>query len=366
MINRSICFIFFLIVVINLNCGSDEAAYTEEIIDGVRHVHNIAPAWGENPKVELKLVKKIGDLEAEEDHLIFYRPSGFARDSQGNRFVMDSGNFRIVMFDRDWNFVRTIGREGEGPGEFTDSVHGLDVDGNDRLVTHNPLSRKVQFLSSEGKYIDGFSHAAARVFYYEYAILENGKIAAALITMPYLENYEEEGIVKFYDTEGKFLEKAGKIDPGEEEIYFEVYNGIYMDAAKNNTVVVAYQYMNKIAKFSDNGSTLWTADRPLDYEIRHSVAESFTTETTAGVAVDEKNRIWVLTFKQQPENNQGMPNTLKDHDIIFFEIFDENGKLLGSIPTPNHVTAIRIFGDNLYMIDTYTNHCVYEYQIIEK
>ncbi|CAM2005597.1 6-bladed beta-propeller [Acanthopleuribacter pedis] len=39
-------------------------------------------------------------------------------DQQGNFFIVDSGNDRIVMFDKNGKFVRQIGRRGEGPDEF--------------------------------------------------------------------------------------------------------------------------------------------------------------------------------------------------------------------------------------------------------
>ena len=36
-----------------------------EVIDGVRHVHNTAPKWGESPKISLEFVRKFGE---------FYKP----------------------------------------------------------------------------------------------------------------------------------------------------------------------------------------------------------------------------------------------------------------------------------------------------
>jgi sugar lactone lactonase YvrE len=352
-------------IVIHLSCSQSPETYTVETIDGVKHIHNLAPKWGDEPEIGIEFVKKIGGLESLEDHLLFFRPSGFAVDSQGNRYVMDSGNFRIVKFDRDWNFGRIIGREGQGPGEFEQYVRGLDIDSKDRLWAHNPLTRRTQIISPAGKYLGGFSHQSIRVFYSRYTLLENDCIAAALTINPFLENYDDEFIIKIFDESGECVAKAGDVFVSDEKLYIEIYNATYIDAAGNNTVVAAFQYMNKIAKYSTSGETLWIADRPLNYPIRHNVKDNITTEPAVGIAVDAKGRSWVLTFIKQPVSNQGMPNTLKDHDIIVFEIFDENGILLGSIPTPNHVAAIRIFGDHLYIIDTYTEMCVYEYKIVD-
>lgn len=39
-------------------------------------------------------------------------------NSQGNVFVLDNGNNRVIQLDATGKFVRQIGREGDGPGEF--------------------------------------------------------------------------------------------------------------------------------------------------------------------------------------------------------------------------------------------------------
>ena len=39
-------------------------------------------------------------------------------DASGNLHILDSGNYTVVVIDPQGRFVRTIGRQGEGPGEF--------------------------------------------------------------------------------------------------------------------------------------------------------------------------------------------------------------------------------------------------------
>ncbi len=58
-------------------------------------------------------------LESETDkNLSFYRIRSVRVDRDGNIFVLDAGNFRIQVFDRNGRFMRSIGRQGQGPGEF--------------------------------------------------------------------------------------------------------------------------------------------------------------------------------------------------------------------------------------------------------
>jgi len=49
---------------------------------------------------------------------VFYRVSGVVPDSEGNIWVSDQGNRHVKVFDPSGAHVRTIGQEGQGPGEF--------------------------------------------------------------------------------------------------------------------------------------------------------------------------------------------------------------------------------------------------------
>jgi hypothetical protein len=44
--------------------------------------------------------------------------SSVTADADGNLYIMDAGNHRIVIFDHAGNHLRTLGRQGGGPGEF--------------------------------------------------------------------------------------------------------------------------------------------------------------------------------------------------------------------------------------------------------
>ena len=99
-----------------------------ETVDGVRIIKNRKTGkWGKNPKVEMEFVKTIGDIESEDDNVLFYMPSDIAFDNQGNIYVLDSGNHRIQKFSADGKYIASIGRKGQGPAEFQ-YPSSLDVD----------------------------------------------------------------------------------------------------------------------------------------------------------------------------------------------------------------------------------------------
>jgi hypothetical protein len=62
----------------------------------------------------------IGGADAP-DESFFYEKFGGVQvdaDGSGNVYVLDNGNTRIQVFGKDGKFVRSLGAEGEGPGEF--------------------------------------------------------------------------------------------------------------------------------------------------------------------------------------------------------------------------------------------------------
>jgi hypothetical protein len=53
------------------------------------------------------------------DQAMLYRPWAVCFAPDGGFFVLNAGDCRVLRFDADWRFVRAFGRQGSGPGEFT-------------------------------------------------------------------------------------------------------------------------------------------------------------------------------------------------------------------------------------------------------
>jgi hypothetical protein len=51
-------------------------------------------------------------------------------------------------------------------------------------------------------------------------------------------------------------------------------------------------------------------------------------------------------------------------DVYKLEIFSPDGVLLGEIPLTHHAHGIRIFGNNLFILESY-NTIFYQYKIVE-
>ena len=113
-----------------LSVQSPAGAQTVETIDGIRVIHNEKAKALEG--ITLSLVRVMGGLDVEDENLAFGSPYDVDMDSTGNIYVLDYRNSRIQMFNGKGEFIRSIGRPGQGPGDFQ-SVFSFDIDTADNL-----------------------------------------------------------------------------------------------------------------------------------------------------------------------------------------------------------------------------------------
>lgn len=96
--------------------------------NGIPRGRSVAPMW--------RLVEelRIGAVEGDDPYLLSHIPD-LSADDRGSIYVLDSGNKRVGVFDRNGRFVRHLVGEGEGPGE--KQYRRLDDPGQ-HVVWHRP------------------------------------------------------------------------------------------------------------------------------------------------------------------------------------------------------------------------------------
>lgn len=80
----------------------------------------IVTSPGEDVPLEWDITEtfRLGGAESGIESFFRIRPEGVTTDADGNIFVLDAGNFRILKFDPTGEHMATFGGEGGGPGEF--------------------------------------------------------------------------------------------------------------------------------------------------------------------------------------------------------------------------------------------------------
>jgi hypothetical protein len=120
-----------------------------EYEDGVKVIRNPnEPLYGE---IEFELEEDLSVGNEEDENYMFYGFVKIAISSEEKILVLDGGNGRILKFDRDGNYIQTIGRKGQGPGEF-EAPWAIYLDSKDQICVYDSKRRNIQVFDNDGNF----------------------------------------------------------------------------------------------------------------------------------------------------------------------------------------------------------------------
>jgi len=376
-----------------------------ETVNGVRYVHNGEEGqWGKKPRVQVELVRTLGDVAAEDETVAFYMPAGIALDSQGNLYILDTGNHRVQKFGPDGRYLASLGRQGQGPGDFS-YPDSIDIDGEDMVWVSDPNNQRIQVLTPEGaerKTIGFVKERVGKVRRTPSGLVMAGG-GGVFFAGPGLEEKEQPlpKLFKKLDLDGKVTGEYGEPFNFEHPLLNQMGNQVTFAVDEGGCVYLACLYQNRLEKYSPEGKLLWRADRKLDYSTdppkdkgkREASGGGLTirmprmNQCAEGIAVDGQGRIWVVTLNRQTREEEQVGvnmsvnmsggerkmsmkadgNTdLRTTDMYKLEVFSPEGELLGSLPLDHFIDGITIKGDRLFLWDAMRGAKFFEYRIKER
>jgi len=377
-----------------------------ETIDGVRVVHNEKTGkWGKTPEVSIEFVKTIGDIESENENVLFYMPTNIVFDSQGNMYILDTGNHRIQKFDPDGKFITSIGRKGQGPGEFQYPI-SLDVDSEGYLYISDSGNQRIQILNPDGtdhKTIQMVKEAVGPIKIAKLGHMIMGTGGFVSISPGAMDEDESlPKLLKVLNLEGEIQKEFGEKKDYNNFLMNRAGNRFHFTVDRDNNIYISFDNQNRIEKYSPEGEILWKSDRLLNFDTTRPRQKGFDerrggyrmfrepemNRCSSGIAVDDKGRIWVVGLKRQIKDNErvqtnvrvsmetgGVRNLamsvtgnsdVRETDMYQLEVYAPDGILLCKLSLNQFVDDIRIEKDKLYLLDGMRGMQYYEYKIIEK
>lgn len=183
---------FFLVPII---CGQDDISKHSQI----------------SKSITLKQQLIIGKDENGDPNHIFYKPRCVTRDEKGNIYLLDSGNYRIQVFDNEGKFRLSFGKKGEGPGEFL-AMNIIKYLNDQKLYVIDNRLRRISIFEANGNFKHSFN---TKGIYQDIIMLKNGNIVAAN-----LQFREDHRPIHIFDQRGNLIDRFGTVEepsPG----YFE-------------------------------------------------------------------------------------------------------------------------------------------------
>lgn len=337
-------------------------------------------------------MRTIGELDSDDENLLFFKPADIAFDSGRNIYVLDAGNHRVKKFSPEGEFISSFGRKGQGPGEFQMPL-SIDFDEKGRIYIPDAHNQRIAIFDSDGTLVESLSmheHMVGpiRVFQDGRILMGTGGIRSISLGDP-KGSKELPKYLEIFDSAATLQSSFGEKFNYKDMILNSIGNDYDFDIDGQGNIYSAFKYQNRIEKFSPEGRLLWQASRELGYSTKPPKERSDTkvsgnqvsvsiprmNQCSSGIAVDEKGRVWVVGLKRQGiemktsgSSNRGEKKGKEDADTDIFqlELYDGDGILLYKFPLTQYVDGIRCNGDRIYLLDANQTARFFEYRVIEK
>lgn len=116
-------------------------------------------AWGEDAALVEDL--RVGRAEGTPE-VTFGRISALAVSEAGDVYVVDGQAPAVRVFDASGSYLRTLGGEGEGPGEYL-RPNGVAILPGGRVVVRDPRTGRLNVYAPDGEPLDPWPHPAGYV-----------------------------------------------------------------------------------------------------------------------------------------------------------------------------------------------------------
>lgn len=147
-----------------LTCRKGEDVKGESTA-GIPVIHNPkdpAPPRASASRLTLREELSLGGDSGREE-IMFSQVRDIEVDDQNRIYVLDSKACQIKIFDESGEYLRTIGKQGQGPEEFSRPL-SMSMIGKDVIAVEDMGNRLIKLLDLDGHYVKSLSTAKMRMF----------------------------------------------------------------------------------------------------------------------------------------------------------------------------------------------------------
>lgn len=329
------------------------------------------------------------DDEAMPEELFFEGLSTVACDPEGNIYVVDSEAKNIKKFDAEGKFLKTIGREGQGPGEFGGLYYSTFA--RDRLIVWDSGNRRLCAFTPEGEFVDSASIAYDKGSVRKMRGLPTGEVLVEMEkTFRQEPDRPQTCRIDLYSPNLKHVRTVYKRELwrkkyirtkefGTTTLYFPYSPDVRWDVAPDGRIVIGFSANYELEVYDLSGkkiSTVTHAHEPVKvtekdkkdyfdslafYRMGERLKETpaYITRYTEfpkhkpvynDILVDSSGNIWVILNRAKLDEKGRM-----------FDVFDRMGKFIsrvrieGGIVFPDNRNAYILHNGSFLLIETDEN-----------
>lgn len=340
MIRSTVVLLFsFLIMLFTVACHQPENIWqgTIEIVDGVTLVKNPLEPMFEGEVFVLEEEISIGEVEGREEYM-FADAKDLAVGDEEKIFVVDAIEGHVKVFDWEGDFLKTIGKKGQGPGEMQ-SPQEIQITSQKEIMIRDLQADRMAFFTLEGKFLQNVSTAGIRN-----------------LSGPTIDS--KGNVIGTFSIPGdSFRTELGKFDPQLESIFtidnVELFKLPVMKAffpqhywaiTENDEIFWGISTEYKIHLIDSEGTHLKEITKEyIPVEITEEdkkerlkflfggeiIPEGVKLEwpehhwAFINISLDESGRIFLQTFEKTPDD--------KDY---YYDVFDPEGKYISKVALP--------------------------------
>ena len=333
-------------------CSREEKIEIKEE-DGVTAVYNPkkpAPPRGVPSTLSLKEELVLGKTGNEEAMLL--NPRAVEADQTGNIYVLDDKAVQIKVYDPQGNFIRAIGRRGQGPGEFQ-TPGSFCLTPQQRLAVCDSLSRQLVIFDLDGQFIKALPDKTRS--FMEVKVNNKGDIIA---TQMVLGDEAKEELV-WFDSDLKPLFTVASVPIARYPVFNPYFPNIYFGLTGDANILwgITTEYVfnvvnpegkiiKKIVKKYDpekftredqekRAKELWGEEGPPP-DIRVEWPENFPA--FQDFVMDERGWLYVRPYTKE-----------KVEKGVICDVFDADGRYVARVVLPDRAMAVK-YG-KLYTIE---------------
>jgi hypothetical protein len=336
---KTVLFFSIFVLFLVFACSKKpESEATVEIIDGVENVHNTGTPMNPDKSVSFEEELSVGGKEYD----MLSRPILYIVDKEDRILISDMQDQAIKVFDSNGNFIQTIGRQGEGPGEFS-YVGRMAFLPDGRLMVTDSRANRISLFDREGTYLNSH-HWSERM-----GRLHSASDVNCIMSVTVFEESGDgmEGrklFVKKFDFEGNEILTLGEFQTEEVKTHSESTSsgGVMMFGMSvphsPHSIFIADQARERlyhcvndvymIEVFDFDGNVIRKIDRPYDalpftgedakkFRSRYDNSKNEDVKKmvqgmsmpalktiTPQMRVDDAGNLWVETHEEREEENQ--------------------------------------------------------------